>query len=151
MDTPSINPTPPASRSGLWKVIIVIFIVIIILASLAWAFVKKSAPDSSVTIGSNQTNQTQVSSGPYSLLQTTNNLVIRINTGAKGEQVWLLENPQFVNMGGTQIPQAPQNPQWAAVPDGSYKMLTGQTYVFKNSQIRQVLDRNGRDITGPAN
>lgn len=83
----------------------------------------------------------------YSLWQIVSGEVIKITTGKKGEVVELLKNPELKKIEGTTIPIAPQNSIWESVPDGTYKTLTGQTYIIKDSKILQVLGRNGNDVT----
>ena len=85
--------------------------------------------------------------GVYTLLQTEGGRVIAVVTGKKGETVWLLQNPLFVGRALNAVPAAPASPVWQNVPDGSYRTLPGQTYVVADGKIKQVLDRNGKDVT----
>ncbi|EKE25757.1 MAG: hypothetical protein ACD_5C00042G0002 [uncultured bacterium] len=86
--------------------------------------------------------------GIYSLWQTTDNKVLKIYSGRKNEKIQLLTNPSFREVDGVTIPDTPQNPVWADVPDGTYKTISFEaSYDVKDSAIAQVFDRNGNDIT----
>jgi len=126
------------NQRGFSPIIAVLIIVLLIAGGIVYFTIFKSRPalaPSAPTVRA------------ATLIQITTGEVINVTTGKKGELVELLKNPDFKSVGGVTLPFAPQNPEWADVPDGGYKTLFGQTYVIKASHILQIIDRNRNDIT----